>query len=518
MLCERKKEGQYMTPKRIVDIVLDGVGYTGSDILEKAVIEPSFGSGAFLVKILERITAEGRKAGKTAEEIAAIIHSNVYGIEKDEYYYSRAIHRLDNFMSSHNLPAVSWDNLVCGDTLLLYEDYQGKFDYVVGNPPFVNVHNLSQEYKELAKAFEFTTGMPDMYVIFYEIGLTMLNESGRLGFVSPASLLKNVSQKTFRDSLIDKKYISEIYDFKDSHIFETADVYVCVAILDKSPKENYSVVCRTYRDTECTSEARMPYQEFVHDFKGKLWNFCSEKEMQFLKSNAKHLYRLDDFTATQNGVATQRDEVYIGKVFLDKECTVPYMQEQAACVYFKGKNGEINELESGILRRCVKASRFEGQIDNTYILFPYKPFNNGFVPLAESELAGQFPKAYAYLEKHKDKLLARDMDENADWFLFGRSQGLLSSNMKKIVFKHIINGSLDRITPYVLDEDVIVYSGCYTVICGDKLSIDDVCRIISSPDFMKYCRLKGKSMSGGYFSISTKIIKEYGIEGSVYEV
>lgn len=518
MLCERKKEGQYMTPKRIADIVLNGVGYTGSDILEKAVIEPSFGSGAFLVKILERITAEGRKAGKTAEEIAAIIQSNVYGIEKDEYYYSRAIHRLDNFMSSHNLPAVSWDNLVCGDTLLLYEEYQGKFDYVVGNPPFVNVHNFTQEYKELAKLFEFTTGMPDMYVIFYEIGLAMLNENGRLGFVSPASLLKNVSQKAFRDSLIDKKYISEIYDFKDSYIFETADVYVCAAILDKSPKENYSIICRTYKDTTCTSEAVIPYQDFACDFKGQLWNFCSKKEMQFLKSNANRLYRLDDFTVTQNGVVTQKDDVYIGKAYLDRECTIPYMQEQVDYVFLKSQNGEVNEIESGILRRCVKASRFEGQIDNTYILFPYKPFNNGFVPLAESEFAEQFPKAYAYLESHKNELLARDKDEGTDWFLFGRSQGLVNSNMKKIVFKHILRSTVDRITPHILDKDVVVYSGCYSVVCGDKLSIDDICRIIASPDFMKYCRLKGKSMSGGYFSISSKIIKEYGIEGTVYEV
>ena len=59
----RKQEGQYMTPKWVVDIVLDSISYSGIAILDKTIIEPSFGTGVFLVKIAERLVKAGREAG-----------------------------------------------------------------------------------------------------------------------------------------------------------------------------------------------------------------------------------------------------------------------------------------------------------------------------------------------------------------------------------------------------------------------------------------------------------------------
>ena len=117
-------------------------------------------------------------------------------------------------------------------------------------------------------------------------------------------------------------------------------------------------------------------------------------------------------------------------------------------------------------------------MDNTYIVFPYRPrkiptfylpdgitgIESGYEPLTEDELKKSYPKAYDYLLSVWDELSARDMDKNMPWFVFGRSQGLCNSCFKKIVFKHIIDKNNPVITPHVLDEDVIVYSGMYTTI------------------------------------------------------
>jgi adenine-specific DNA-methyltransferase len=46
---------QIFTPTHIVDLMLDTVGYTEDNILKKTIMEPSFGDGAFLCKIVERI-------------------------------------------------------------------------------------------------------------------------------------------------------------------------------------------------------------------------------------------------------------------------------------------------------------------------------------------------------------------------------------------------------------------------------------------------------------------------------
>ena len=132
--------------------------------------------------------------------------------------------------------------------------------------------------------------------------------------------------------------------------------------------------------------------------------------------------------------------------------------------------------------------------------------------------------------------MARDMDKNAAWFLFGRSQGLQNSCYKKVVFKHIINKAEPVIEPHILDGDVIVYSGMYTTIDIDLVTspktrpnggeesggyifdedlyeraLKDVYNIFVSNDFARYCSMTGKDMSGGYVCISTKTVKQFGV-------
>ena len=80
----RKEKGQYMTPEKIVVMILDDIGYAGDEVLTKKIMEPSFGDGAFLSEIVKRIIKEGQKQSLPEEEISGIIQNNVFGIEKDE--------------------------------------------------------------------------------------------------------------------------------------------------------------------------------------------------------------------------------------------------------------------------------------------------------------------------------------------------------------------------------------------------------------------------------------------------
>lgn len=63
----KKAEGQYMTPDGIVSMILNNIGYTEQHVLTKTIMEPSFGDGAFLINIVQRIITEGKKAGLTEE-------------------------------------------------------------------------------------------------------------------------------------------------------------------------------------------------------------------------------------------------------------------------------------------------------------------------------------------------------------------------------------------------------------------------------------------------------------------
>lgn len=548
----KKAEGQYMTPDGIVSMILNNIGYTEQHVLTKTIMEPSFGDGAFLINIVQRIITEGKKAGLTEEEVGNIINSNVFGIEKDEALYNRALDRLNSLLDVYGVTNVTWDNLILGDALIVYKPFEGILDYVVGNPPYVRIHNIPDEYRDVVKEFRFVNGMIDLYIVFYEIGILMLNGTGKLGYISPNSFMKNTSQQAFRNYLVENKYITTIYDFKTSKIFEDADTYTCICILNKNKNRvDFSVDYKEFSMYKMVVENKFDYEYFRDQLQDNAWNLSSDEDIQFLEKNRGLPIKIQNMAIVQNGIATNKDAAYVVHVFVDKELVTPYMgkhTDRKKTVYFRDKNGIIHSIESTILHRCVKASRYNGTMDNTYIIFPYEKnpipkfftrdgneIESGYQPLTETKLKRSFPKAYEYLSSLWDELITRDMDKNAAWFLFGRSQGLQNSCYKKVVFKHIINKTMPVIEPHILDEDVIVYSGMYTTIDinlvispkmkqnGDKendkyvfdealyeYALKDVYNIFASEDFARYCSMIGKDMSGKYVGISTKMVKQFG--------
>ena len=200
-MATQKDQGQYMTPKKIVEMILDEIDYTNENVLQKTIMEPSFGDGNFLIQIIERIVEQGKKLHLSSNQLSTIIKQHVFGIEKDEILYQKTMKRLNQYLNKYEIN-INWDeNLFCGDTLLLYHQFKNKFDYVVGNPPFVRIHHIQKEYRPILNNFQFTRGMIDLYILFYEIGIQILNKNGKLGFITPNSFLKNTSQQNFRNYL-----------------------------------------------------------------------------------------------------------------------------------------------------------------------------------------------------------------------------------------------------------------------------------------------------------------------------
>ena len=497
-MTTQKDQGQYMTPKKIVEMILDEIDYTNENVLQKTIMEPSFGDGNFLIQIIERIVGQGKKLHLSSNQLSTIIKQHVFGIEKDEILYQKTIKRLNQYLNKYEI-TINWnENLFCGDTLLLYHQFKNKFDYVVGNPPFVRIHHIQKEYRPILNNFQFTRGMIDLYILFYEIGIQILNKNGKLGFITPNSFLKNTSQQNFRNYLIEKHYISKLYDFKASKLFIDAITYTCICILDKFMKS--SITYREYDMYEKIGEEIVDYELVMN----KSWNFCKKEDMKFLEKIEGSTKKIKDIATVQNGITTNKDDVFIHKIFLDKELTIHFNNKSQDIVYFQDKDKEIIEIESEILKQCVKISKYNGIIDNTYVIFPY---NN--IEITEDKLMKEFPKTYKYLKKHYTELINRDIEKTSEWYLFGRSQGLKNCNKKKIIFKHIINKKNPQIITYLLDENTVCYSGIYTT--TDE-NIEELKKIFESKDFSRYCSLVGKDMNGGYISVSSKMIKDYGFE------
>ena len=502
-----------MSPSEVVNLILDSVGYCGGKLLSNTILEPSFGTGNFLVEIVSRIISFCKCEG-FEKDIPKKIKSCVFGIEKDKEMYDIAIERLNALLVSENVPEIDWnDNLICGDALMVYEAYKGKFDFVVGNPPYISIHHIPVDYRDNLKNFRFSDGTSDLYIIFYEMGIQMLNEWGKLGFITPNTFLRNVSQKNFRNYLISNNLISGVFDFKTSKLFSTADTYTCICLLDKEVSEN--VLYREYSMYDVVVENELERTYFNTTFIDRAWDLSSRDDMLFMEDNKSCVTKLGDICCVQNAVQTSIDTVFIFDVFEDEQLSVKYMgkhTDASKVVYFKDKSGVVRSIESDILRRCIKESRYNGVITNTYIIFPYLCSYYGVSPMSEDKLSVDYPMAYAYFCDYKDGLASRDIDSNLSWFLYARSQGLQNINRKKVVFKHMILKGISSVDAYILDEDVVVYAGMYISVEDGVYPLEKICKIISSGDFAKYCSMVGKDMSGGYVTVSCKNVKQFGLK------
>lgn len=510
-----KNQGQIFTPTPTASLILDTVGYYGIPTLTHTIMEPSFGKGAFLIEIATRIIEAGREQGWDSTQIAKAIDDNVYGIEKDLTLYEEAISTLNHFLASQGIPAIEWTHLGCGDTLLVYTYYAAKMDFVVGNPPYVSTHNLDTETRMLVKSFNHTEGTTNLYVPFYMAGLTMLTHKGKLCYITPNSIFTNVAQRGFRRWLCEEGLVRSIYDFRHTKLFAPhADVYTCIIALDRMEKQG--VEYRGYEGDVVKDAYTIPYEEWMRMGVGE-WRFGSYDDMQFLAKVRNRKRKLSDFVRIQNGCATNRDSVYVGKAYYDADETKPYNNPvEGITVYFNGY-----PVESGCLRRCVKGAdaampqfllpTLSQPPTNQYILYPYE---NG-KPLDQNAFFRKFPLAYNYLLAHIDVLTARSMDGNTDWFLFARSQGISTMDNPKIVLPLIHGGNISNKVAGLYGADVVVYSGLYMTALPDSPPIPSILPILNTSDFSRYLLLTGKPIAGGFVSLSARTVGEYGVPDGV---
>lgn len=469
---------QVFTPNYIVELMLNQIDYTGDNIRFKTIFEPSFGDGAFLTAIVERIMNYSSLNKLSTAEIHNIL-DNVYGVEIDEKYYNITLQKLNNIISAYGIEH-TWKNIICGNTLHYIPPV--KFDRTVANPPYQRVMHMDLSTRnEIEANYQFGVGNTDLYVVFFEYCLNAMKPDGKLCFITPNSYFKNSSQALFRTYLSDNNLVDTIIDYCNVKVFDDIATYTAVVLLDfdRENKPTKYIMMKT--------ESEEDYQSNVDlkSFGKKPWVFTSSSDAKFLNKISKRETKLKDLCDIQHGLATNADKVYV----VNKD--------------------NVGNFESGILRPVTKASTLNA--DNQ-IIFPYEwdEENSRYVVISEKDMMEKYPKAYQYLSDNREVLDKRDMEKDCLWYQYARSQGIQNSNNKKFALKHILSCEDTSCEIKELDKRTLVYSGIYIVVKDEK-NYDKVKQILLSKEFHRYLFLVGKNMAGGYRNVSAKFVKEFGI-------
>jgi len=478
------------TPKWVVDEILDLVGYTGDNILGKNIMEPASGDGIFLITMVERYIDVALKAKHKPGQIKMELEKHIYGIELDSVEYTKSIKNLNKLVSLKldNKIIVNW-KIYNDDTLFKYKEYISFFDFVVGNPPYIRIHNLDLEVRKyLKKEFNFTEGTIDMYISFFELGFKILKKDGKLGFITPNSFLHNSSYKRFREYLINTKALKTLIDFKSNKIFNGFSAYTAISIIQFNTDDN------NFRYKELVNNKIKDISTISYkNIKANNWSFANKEDTAFISSiESDNGLAIQNFFNVQYGFATLRDKIFIGTC----------REKNKSTVYF---NDTL--IEKNILRKIVKGSTYRGKSESIkYIIFPYIKKDDRYIPFCENDIKKDYPLAYKYLLGYKDELLKRDFDKGINWYEFGRSQGIQSMHGEKIVCSTLMK---DEVVFYKLPADTMVYSGIFIVKKRAEVSWNELLKTLGSNDFKRFIKITGKDFSGGYKSITSNQIKQF---------
>jgi type I restriction enzyme M protein len=240
----RGGEGQFFTPKNIVQMIVD-ILRPG---LNDKVIDPACGSGGFLTVTALNIMQNNKN--KNLE---------IYGIDKDNFLakitraYLTILSDQDAKVYSENSldDPENWSKKTSDN--VIFE----KFDFVITNPPFgskipirdvdiLKQYDLARKWVEKDGTLEVSDKMLDHQppqILFIERCEKLLKKGGKLAIVLPDGILGNTSEKYIRQYILNNFKIIAIIDAPSETFQPSTSTKTSVLILEKGKfeQENYKV-------------------------------------------------------------------------------------------------------------------------------------------------------------------------------------------------------------------------------------------------------------------------------------
>ncbi len=472
---------QVFTPKEIVEELLDWCDYK-KNLYGKKIMENSCGDGHILQEIVKRYIEDCLKNNFSKRKIKEGLNNDIYAIEFDLEQYNKCKNNLNIILSKYNIENIKWDNVVNGDTLKI-ENIQ-KFDFVIGNPPYIKYKSLLLEDRKYIRG-NFETckkGKFDYCYAFIEKSINSLKDDGKMAYLVPSSIFKNVFANDLRNYM--KPHITKVYD------------YTVIKLFDKNTNDEGTdrLVSSTIMIIEKNSNKNSI--EYIDINKKEIININKDelKEKWIFKNrnnDNKDKKRFGDYFFASNTIATLYNDAYIIKEYDEDEDYI-----------YPTSGGKI---EKRILKDTISPKTFN-KVKTEKIIFPYS-YNkrNELIRYSTEEFENNFKGTCEYLRKFKKELENRRADKSAKWFEYGRSQALKNNNKKKLLLSTVIT---DEVKTRILPKNNIPYSGIYIIPIKNK-TLEEADKILKSKDFFNYIEGKGINASGKSLRITSKDINEY---------
>ncbi|MEG0773187.1 N-6 DNA methylase [Clostridium sp.] len=389
------------------------------------IVDPACGTGNLLIEcfnhlkcIYEKNLNELNKHKGLKLKVNAInshiIKHNLYGFDTDEIALD--ILRLDLF----SISGEAIENLYNEDYLL--SERAAKYDIVIGNPPYIGPKSIDKEYSIRLKTLykEVYKDKSDISYCFFKRSIDMLQEAGKITFITSRYFLESSSGKDLRGIIREFMSISKLIDFYGVRPFKGIGIDPVMIFMEKGKKESREIEVIKPLSDKGKKDGNFYRSLFLNEGNEYKRFFISESSLKgeswIIRDNTvkdiisrieeKCEYLLSDICTSHQGIITGCDRAFVVKM----------------------ETSEKENLENDILKPWIKGSyirKNEVNRQNSYIIYS---------DLIKKE--DEYPNSIRYISEYKDKLsmrreCARDIRQ---WYQlqWGRTQNIFEE--KKIIF------------------------------------------------------------------------------------
>jgi len=468
----KKENGVVFTPIWVVDFMVEKI-FNGQKISgDEKILDAGCGEGIFAT------TAAQTFAKLTGKNISDVIEQNIYFADISDEYIEK---------TKQNLQKLSKDkikkfNAITDD--FCFHNFNEKFDFIIGNPPYVRIQNLNGRKEQLQKNYiTASNGSIDLYFCFFEQALNLLNKNGKIAFITPNSHFYSAAGKNLRNLML--PHLFKIINFDHFQVFKDATAYTAITFLQNEKTTNF-----LYTDNFKNDFENLEYKKISTQYlRPERWEFFDEKYLDKIVKLNKKYSTLQEVANIHYGIATLKDDIYIFS---------PGKEDKN---HFFLNNFKI---EKDLCAPIIKASTYKGKNQNLFLIFPYK--NEKIIP--NNIFQKNYPEAYKYFLYHRDTLSMRDKGGGKNYeefYAFGRNQGLKTSFGKKIIT------STMNLSPrfYVIEDEKTSFYAGYCVKPKNDTDLYKLCEALNSNLMEEYINSVSKSYRGGYKSYAKSFLKDF---------
>ena len=337
--------GAIFTKPEIVSLILNLADYVpgNSRLADQRLLEPSCGDGAFLAEIIRRLVASERIHQPSLDWQDNDLAQAITACDLNLGFVSLARQQASELLQAEGCPAEQ--ALRLAERWIRHADFllapwPDRFDLVVGNPPYVRIEDLPgpvlRRYREL---YPTCGDRSDLYVAFFERGLRLLSDRGRLAFISANRFAKNLYGRGLRSLIAREFHVRYFLNLEHTQPFiSDVSAYPSITIIDRQRGQPTHAVTLSRIDAETldsvhpangTGQVRgmAEFREWYPD--GAPWVATERKSFDLMASLHRRLPLLEDSapgTRVGIGVATGSDRIFVSEglvVSVETECQMP---------------------------------------------------------------------------------------------------------------------------------------------------------------------------------------------------